>query len=129
MEWFKSGEIILGNKGFLTTHILDTARGCPAEKVLIELYKLEGHSRTHIASMTTNDDGRTDNPVIPKGELECGTYEMVFHMGAYFKGYVPESAHPFIDVVPIRFGVDDETSHYHVPLLASPFSFSTYRGS
>lgn len=115
--------------GFLTTHILDTARGCPAHNVAIELYKLDGDSRTHMISMTTNDDGRTNSPLIPKGQLVCGTYELVFSIGAYFKGHLPDSEHPFIDMVPIRFGIDDDTSHYHVPLLASPFGFSTYRGS
>ena len=119
----------MADQGFLTTHILDTARGCPAENVAIDLYRLEGDARTHMTSTTTNDDGRTDSPIIPKSELQRGTYELVFHIGDYFKGFAPDSDHPFIDVVPIRFGIDDETSHYHVPLLASPFSFSTYRGS
>ena len=119
----------MAEQGFLTTHILDTARGCPAEGVSINLYRLEGEKRTHMVSTETNDDGRTDSPIIPKGELVCGAYELVFEIGAYFKGHAPESDHPFVDVVPIRFGIDDDTSHYHVPLLASPFSFSTYRGS
>ena len=119
----------MAEQGFLTTHILDTARGCPAEGVSINLYRLQGEKRTHMVSTETNDDGRTDSPIIPKGELVCGTYELVFEIGAYFKGHAPESDYPFVDVVPIRFGIDDDTSHYHVPLLASPFSFSTYRGS
>jgi len=119
----------MAEQGFLTTHILDTARGCPAENVAIELYRLNREERIHLASTTTNDDGRTNSPIIPKGDLICGTYELIFHIGAYFKGHVPDSDHPFIDVVPIRFGIDDATGHYHVPLLASPFSFSTYRGS
>jgi 5-hydroxyisourate hydrolase len=119
----------MAERGFLTTHILDTARGCPAKGVAIDLYKLDGDNRTLVASTTTNDDGRTNSPMIPAGELVCGTYELVFKIGSYFEGFAPESEHPFIDVVPIRFGIDDVTSHYHVPLLASPFSFSTYRGS
>ena len=119
----------MAGTGFLTTHILDTARGCPANGVAIELYRLDGDQRVHLASATTNDDGRTDTPLIPKGELACGFYELVFAMGDYFKGTVRKGDHPFIDVVPIHFGIDDETSHYHVPLLASPFSYSTYRGS
>ncbi|MEM1039960.1 MAG: hydroxyisourate hydrolase [Pseudomonadota bacterium] len=119
----------MSDQGFLTTHILDTARGCPAHGVAIELFELKGCEREHLASTTTNDDGRTDAPLLPKGQLRCGTYELVFHIGAYFKGHAPDSDHPFIDVVPVRFGVDDETSHYHVPLLVSPFGFSTYRGS
>lgn len=116
-------------EGFLTTHILDTARGCPAEGVTITLFRLEGDERTKLKTTMTNNDGRTDSPILPKGEMTVGTYELVFEIGAYFKGHAPESAHPFIDVVPIRFGIDDENDHYHVPLLASPFSFSTYRGS
>ena len=119
----------MAEQGFLTTHILDTARGCPAAGVAVNLYRLDGENRTHMSSTITNNDGRTDSPIIPKGELICGTYELVFKIGDYFKGHALESKHPFIDVVPIRFGIDDETSHYHVPLLASPFSFSTYRGS
>lgn len=119
----------MAEQGFLTTHILDTARGCPAHGVSIDLYELHGDTRTHIISTVTNDDGRTNNPIIPQGKLVCGTYELVFKIGDYFEGYAPASEHPFIDIVPIRFGVDDDTSHYHVPLLASPFSFSTYRGS
>ena len=116
-------------QGFLTTHILDTARGCPAAGVKIDLFELDGETRTKIVSMVTNHDGRTDAPLIAQGELNCGTYELVFGIGAYFKGHVAESEYPFIDVVPVRFGIDDDSSHYHVPLLASPFSFSTYRGS
>jgi len=119
----------MSEQGFLTTHILDTARGCPAQGVAIELFKLNGNERQHIASAVTNDDGRTNSPLIPKGALECGTYELIFEIGAYFKGHAPKSDHPFIDTVPIRFGIDDAESHYHVPLLASPFGFSTYRGS
>ncbi len=119
----------MAEQGFLTTHILDTARGCPAKGVSIDLFKLDGEARTHMTSTVTNDDGRTNSPIIPKGELEVGTYELVFKIGDYFKGHVPKSDNSFIDVVPIRFGIDDATSHYHVPLLASPFSFSTYRGS
>lgn len=119
----------MSDQGFLTTHILDTSRGCPAEGVKIDLFRLEGERRVHMATTVTNDDGRTNAPIIPKGELTCGTYELVFAIGDYFKGHAPQSPHPFIDILPVRFGIDDETSHYHVPLLASPFSFSTYRGS
>jgi 5-hydroxyisourate hydrolase len=122
-------EFTMAKLGFLTTHVLDTARGCPAMGVAIDLYRLREDERSHLVSTLTNDDGRTDQPIIPEGKLEPGTYELVFRIGDYFKGHVPESAHPFVDVVPIRFGIDDAGSHYHVPLLASPFSFSTYRGS
>ncbi|NKB52409.1 MAG: hydroxyisourate hydrolase [Rhizobiaceae bacterium] len=119
----------MSDLGYLTTHILDTARGCPAEGVTIELYRLEGQNRSLMTTTVTNDDGRTDQPIIPQGEMAAGVYELVFMIGSYFKGHAPDSAFPFVDTVPIRFGIDDETSHYHVPLLASPFSFSTYRGS
>ena len=115
--------------GFLTTHILDTANCCPADGVHIDLYRLDGDARVHMTAMVTNDDGRTDTPIIPKGELEAGTYELVFAIGDYFAGGRPKVVHPFIDVVPIRFGISEPDQHYHVPLLASPYSFSTYRGS
>ena len=115
--------------GFLTTHILDTTNGCPAPGVKIELYRLSGDAREHMVTMVTNDDGRTDQPVIAQGELAVGTYELVFSIGDYFAGYGQKEANPFIDVVPIRFGIAKTDEHYHVPLLASPFSFSTYRGS
>ena len=116
-------------QGYLTTHILDTARGCPAAGVTIELYRLDSNNRQHLATAVSNHDGRTDQPLIAKGKLSTGIYELVFEMGNYFKAIAPDGPYPFIDSVPVRFGVDDETSHYHVPLLASPFSFSTYRGS
>ena len=115
--------------GFLTTHILDTANGCPAHGVKIDLYRLSGEAREHMVTMVTNDDGRTDQPIIGQGELAVGTYELVFSIGDYFAGDHPGPAHPFIDVVPIRFGISEPDEHYHVPLLASPFSYSTYRGS
>jgi len=116
--------------GFLTTHVLDTARGVPAAGMAIDLFLLEGETRTHIRSMTTNSDGRTDSQILPAGEFATGTYELVFHAGAYLDatGTPPEDPR-FLDVIPIRFGVSDAQSHYHVPLLLSPFGYSTYRGS
>ncbi|MDD9909656.1 MAG: hydroxyisourate hydrolase [Ahrensia sp.] len=119
----------MSEQGFLTTHILDTARGVPAAGVAIELFRLGPDGRDMVGAAVTNSDGRTDTPLIAKGELTVGTYELVFHIGAYFKGHAPDSDHPFIDIVPVRFGIDDASSHYHVPLLASPFGYSTYRGS
>ncbi|MEM7461907.1 MAG: hydroxyisourate hydrolase [Pseudomonadota bacterium] len=116
-------------EGFLTTHILDTARGCPASGVVVSLYRLEGDKRTKLAEAVTNSDGRTDKPMLAGNAFESGIYEMVFAMGDYFADLVPASRVPFVDIVPIRFGIDDPNEHYHVPLLASPFSFSTYRGS
>lgn len=115
--------------GYLTTHVLDTALGSPAEGLAIDLYRIEGEMRTHLRSLTTNDDGRTDSQILPSEEFQLGTYELVFHAGAYFdaKG-IPSETFRFLDVVPLRFGMSEE-SHYHVPLLLSPFGYSTYRGS
>ncbi len=116
-------------EGFLTTHVLDTARGIPAEGMKIDLYNLVS-SRTLIRSMVTNSDGRTNSQILPENEFKTGVYELVFHAGAYLDaiGTPPESPR-FLDEIPIRFGISDPDSHYHVPLLISPFGFSTYRGS
>jgi 5-hydroxyisourate hydrolase len=115
--------------GYLTTHVLDTARGCPAEGLRIDLYRIDGEDRTHLRSLVTNDDGRTDGQILPAAEFELGTYELVFHAGDYLDaiGTPPEDPR-FLDVVPLRFGMSEE-AHYHVPLLLSPFGYSTYRGS
>lgn len=112
--------------GFLTTHVLDTASGLPAAGMQVDLYRLEGDQRTHIVGMQTNDDGRTDSPILPAGDFAVGRYELVFQAGVYF---AREEEISFLDEIPLRFGINDPTSHYHVPLLVSPFSFSTYRGS
>ena len=115
--------------GYLTTHVLDTARGCPAEGLMIELFAIDGDTRTHLKTLVTNDDGRTDEQILPAEKFSTGTYELVFHAGAYLdaSGRPPEDPR-FLDVIPIRFGMS-EASHYHVPLLLSPFGYSTYRGS
>ncbi|MDE0589421.1 hydroxyisourate hydrolase [Halocynthiibacter sp. C4] len=115
--------------GYLTTHVLDTARGCPAEGLKIELFRIEGTERSLLKTMETNDDGRTDSQILPAEEFELGEYELVFHAGAYLDatGTPPEDPR-FLNVIPIRFGMS-EASHYHVPLLLSPFGYSTYRGS
>ncbi len=115
--------------GYLTTHVLDTARGCPARGLKIDLYRIEGETRSHLRSLFTNADGRTDAPILPEAEFEVGTYELVFHAGAYLDETGPAQEPPrFLDLVPIRFGMGEQ-SHYHVPLLLSPFGYSTYRGS
>ncbi len=115
--------------GFLTTHVLDTARGIPAEGMKIDLYSL-GNTRTLIRSMVTNSDGRTDSQILPENEFKTGVYELVFHAGAYLDATgTPLESPRFLDEIPIRFGISDPESHYHVPLLISPFGFSTYRGS
>ena len=118
------------SEGYLTTHVLDAARGCPAAGMRIDLYRLDGDSRTLVRTVTTNADGRTDSPVIPKGDPLLGTWELLFHAGPYLDAAgVPGESPRFLDQVPIRFGMADEAAHYHVPLLLSPYSFSTYRGS
>ena len=104
--------------GRLTTHVLDTARGRPAAGVPIELFRLD--PRTALKAVATNVDGRTDDPLLT--ELEAARYELVFFVGAYF-------GEGLFDEVPIRFRIDDAAAHYHVPLLVSPWSYSTYRGS
>ncbi|WP_099826294.1 hydroxyisourate hydrolase [Oceaniglobus indicus] len=115
--------------GYLTTHVLDTARGCPAEGLKIDLYRIDGDTRTHLRALTTNADGRTDSQILPEAEFETGTYELVFHAGAYLDACgVPAEDPRFLDLIPLRFGMS-EASHYHVPLLLSPFGYSTYRGS
>lgn len=112
--------------GFLTTHVLDTALGIPAAGMTVDLYRLSADARTHLVTMVTNADGRTDSPILPVVDFAVGRYELLFHAGVYFgRTEVPA----FLDEVPIRFGINDPASHYHVPLLVSPFSFSTYRGS
>ena len=110
--------------GYLTTHILDTANGVPARGVSVKLYRLDGGERVRMAQTITNQDGRTDEPLIEKGEMKRATYELEFHIGEYFGA---QSA--FLDIVPVRFRIEDENAHYHVPLLAAPFGYSTYRGS
>lgn len=115
--------------GYLTTHVLDTARGCPAAGVTVELYRIEGESRDLIRALQTNADGRTDTPMLPQAEFETGVYELVFHAGDYIDPeFGPPERPRFLDEIPIRFGMD-EAAHYHVPLLLSPFGYSTYRGS
>lgn len=115
--------------GYLTTHVLDTAHGRPAAGLTVELYRIEGEGRSLIRAVQTNADGRTDRPILPEEEFETGTYELVFHAGDYLDArFSPPDRPRFLDEVPIRFGMA-EHSHYHVPLLLSPFGYSTYRGS
>lgn len=116
--------------GRLTTHVLDTARGQPAAGVKVMLYRVSGNSHKKIAETTTNADGRTDAPMLAGASLKEGTYELVFCAGDYLRasGQAGEGI-VFLDEIPIRFGVSDAQAHYHVPLLISPFAYSTYRGS
>jgi 5-hydroxyisourate hydrolase len=114
--------------GYLTTPVLDTANGAPAQGMRIELYRLDG-ARRLIAETVTNHDGRTDSHILPAADFEIGEYELVFHVGAWLDAQNHQAAKPrFLDVVPLRFGMS-EPDHYHVPLLISPYGYSTYRGS
>jgi len=116
--------------GYITTHVLDTSLGKPAAGLKIDVYRLDGSERKLLGNFTTNTDGRTDRPVIAGGDIAVASYELVFHAGAYLdrtQGQPGELR--FLDIVPIRFGVSDASQHYHVPLLLSPFGYSTYRGS
>ena len=115
--------------GFLTTHVLDNAQGCPAEGISILLFRVSGNSHKKIAETVTNADGRTDSPILPETKFKTGTYELIFQCGDYLRATGHAGAEPrFLDQVPIRFGMN-EASHYHVPLLLSPYGYSTYRGS
>ena len=113
----------------LTTHVLDTARGKPAAGVKVELFTVSGDQRHRLSEATTNTDGRTDAPLIERGSLKAGTYELVFHVGPYYAGFPTAADPPFLDVVTLRFTVADTSGHYHVPLVMTPWSYSTYRGS
>ncbi len=113
--------------GKLTTHILDTAHGRPAAGIKLVLYRIENSSRSLLHSIGTNADGRTDEPLLSDADFIPGCYELVFEVGDYFKSQQVES--PFLNQVPIQFNIVDASVHYHVPLLVSPWSYSTYRGS
>jgi 5-hydroxyisourate hydrolase len=114
--------------GRLTTHVLDTARGKPAEGLRIELFRIEDGAAHAVKTVTTNDDGRCDAPLLSGASLAKGVYELRFHAGDYLGRTDPDTP-MFLDVIPIRFGIADPHLHYHVPLLISPYSYSTYRGS
>ncbi len=115
--------------GRLTTHVLDTASGKPAAGLTIELYRM-GREAEPLATVTTNADGRVDKPLLEGAALAAGTYELRFHAGDYLRRTGAALSDPaFLDVVPIRFGIAAPGEHYHVPLLLSPYGYSTYRGS
>jgi 5-hydroxyisourate hydrolase len=115
----------------VTTHVLDVSSGLPAGGVRVELYELaNGSERKLIADVVTNADGRTDKPLMNADQARAGRFELIFHAGEYFGRRRAELGDPpFLDIIPIRFGVADPQVHYHVPLLVSPWSYSTYRGS
>jgi 5-hydroxyisourate hydrolase len=116
--------------GFLTTHVLDTMNGCPAAGLRVALFRLDGDVPTLLRELTLDADGRADGPLLEGEEFQPGRYRLAFDLGDYFRArgaVLPEPV--FLDRVPLDFGIADATSHYHVPLLASPWSYSTYRGS
>ncbi len=118
--------------GMLTTHVLDTMHGLPATDLQIQLWRLgaPGEQRELLKVTRTNSNGRTEAPLLQGAELLAGSYELVFAVGEYFTALqvaLPEL--PFLDTVPVRFGIADVSAHYHVPLLVSPWAYSTYRGS
>lgn len=114
--------------GHLSTHVLDTAQGCPAAGVALSLYR--GDDPTPLRELTTNSDGRTDGPLLVGEDFQAGVYRLVFQVAGYFRqtGQVQDDA-PFLDVIELRFQVADSQQNYHVPLLVSPWSYTTYRGS
>ncbi|PRY20924.1 5-hydroxyisourate hydrolase [Aliiruegeria haliotis] len=115
--------------GYLTTHVLDTALGRPAEGIAITLYRVTGNSHRKIAEAVTNADGRTEAAILSEDRFQTGTYELIFHAGDYLRRTGQGGDEPlFLDEVPIRFGMAAD-DHYHVPLLLSPYGYSTYRGS
>jgi 5-hydroxyisourate hydrolase len=115
----------------LTTHVLDTASGKPAQGLRIDLFQIDGDVRRHIKRVETNADGRVDGgPILSGDSFKPGTYELLFHAGDYLRASGTPLPNPaFLDLVPIRFGIADSRAHYHVPLLISPYGYSTYRGS
>jgi len=114
----------------LSTHVLDTTNGIPASGVKIELWSLADRSKKLLATFHTNSDGRTDHPLLSGEQLKIGNYELIFYVGNYFaNGTSSLGEIPFLDQVPVRFGIADANASYHVPLLVSPWAYSTYRGS
>lgn len=114
--------------GALTTHVLDAAVGRPASGVAMELFEARGDGTALLTRSVTNTDGRTPQPLLSGAPLRIGVYELRFHVGDYFSGSAAQRP-PFLDVIPIRFGISEPEAHYHVPLLVSPGAYSTYRGS
>ncbi|MEK1940889.1 MAG: hydroxyisourate hydrolase [Pseudomonas sp.] len=116
--------------GRLTTHVLDAAHGCPGSNIKVELYRVEGTAVELLNTLYTNDDGRCDTPVLQGDGYTTGVYQLQFSAGDYYRARgVQLPAQAFLDVVVLRFGISAEQEHYHVPLLISPYSYSTYRGS
>lgn len=115
--------------GRLSTHVLDTAHGMPAAGIRLSLHRVEGEGQRLLVETTTNADGRTDVPLLADAHCVAGTYVLTFAVAAYFAARSGAPPTPFLDIIPIRFTISDPHANYHVPLLVSPWSFSTYRGS
>ena len=113
----------------LTTHVLDVYSGKPGKGIKVDLYYINNNKREKLNSVILNDDGRTEKALIEGVNFKEGKYELVFFVGAYFKKITKTSKIPFLDDVIIKFGISNAKEHYHVPLLVSPWSYSTYRGS
>ena len=113
----------------LTTHVLDIYSGKPGKGIKVELYFISAEGRKKIKSIVLNNDGRADQPLVENNEFKIGKYEMIFFVGDYFKDITKNNDLKFLDDVVIRFGISNNKEHYHVPLLVSPWSYSTYRGS
>jgi len=131
-EYFLPTHTTRGDKqmGRLTTHVLDAAHGCPGSSIKVELYRVEGQQLELVNTALTNSDGRVDAPLLQGEDYRTGVYQLQFSAGDYYRARgvkLPETA--FLDVVVLRFGIDEKQEHYHVPLLISPYSYSTYRGS
>jgi 5-hydroxyisourate hydrolase len=116
--------------GHLSTHVLDTAHGCPAAGMRVTLQRLDANGPVTLKALALNDDGRADGPLLNAAEMAIGRYRLLFEVAPYFRARgTALSDPPFIDTVQLDFGIADAAGHYHVPLLASPWSYSTYRGS
>ena len=113
----------------LTTHVLDVYSGKPGGGIKVDLFYFKGENKEKINSVVLNKDGRSDEPLVEKNKFKSGKYELVFYVGDYFKKIIKKNGIPFLDDVIIRFGISSNKENYHVPLLVSPWSYSTYRGS
>ena len=113
----------------LTTHVLDVYSGKPGKGIKVDLFYISGEEKSKLNSIVLNSDGRSDSPLVEKNNFKAGKYELVFYIGDYFKNILKSESIPFLDDVIIRFGISNNSEHYHVPLLVSPWSYSTYRGS
>ena len=117
------------SNGYLTTHVLDIYNGTPAKGIRGGIFRIENEKKEKIKEFILNNDGRSESNILDNKEFNIGKYELIFHCGEYFNKFISIKKPFFIDDVVIRFGINDSDEHYHVPLLVSPWSYSTYRGS